>query len=58
MNAIEAKLNNMNATQVFEVLAGLMNSEAAEADIAIEVAMNVLEAKVGEAEFCRLMEQF
>lgn len=58
MNALEAKLNRMNATQVFEVLAGLMNNESAEADIAIEAAMNVLEAKVGESEFCRLMEQF
>lgn len=58
MNALEAKLNNMNATHVFEVMAGLMSNESAEADIAIEAAMNVLEAKVGETEFCRLMEQF
>lgn len=58
MNALEAKLNNMNATQVFDVLAGLMDNESVEADIVINAAMNVLEAKVGESEFCRLMEQF
>lgn len=57
-NAIEAKLNKMTTTEVFEVLAGLMNSDDAVADIAIESAMNVLEDKVGESEFCRLMEQF
>lgn len=58
MNAIESKLNSMTAAQVFEVLAGLMNNESAEADVAIEAAMNVLETKVGETEFCRLIEQF
>lgn len=58
MSEIEAKLQCMSATQVFEVLAGLMKNESAEADIVIEAAMNVLENKVGETEFCRLMEQF
>ena len=55
---MEAKLNSMTATQVFEVIAGLMNDERAEADSVLEVAMDVLESKVGESEFCCLMDQF
>lgn len=58
MNPMIAKLNKMTANQVFEVVAGLMSNLSSEAEIVIELAMDVLESKVGEAEFCRLMEQF
>lgn len=55
-NPVKAKLNSMTSGEVYEVLLGLKERFDDAAMMVFDVALDVLESKVSEAEFLRLAE--
>ena len=56
-NPVKAKLEKMNKIEVFDVLLGLKDRFDDAAMMVFEVALEVLEAKMPEDEYLRVIEQ-